>query len=258
MILEENICDLAIFSIWQRCGSTLLLRMANTRDKSLVWGEISRWPQHFANLLRGSVRFSKASEGVREVMLTNRPDLNSTHMNYLPNFSPDEPVCRKAIIEAMRSYFKVFRYPGFDLVGFKEVMLDGRAIKLCREAFPDTPFILLVRNPLKIWRSLPYKWIENSGYTANEFIEKWNSAYLEYAETARHDPNCYLIYYEDVIEKDETTLATLADLMHLSIEDLMGVLEIRTKSTSKLKDAADEQVIVSKIQCETYTKERAR
>lgn len=72
--------------------------------------------------------------------------------------SPSQEHLEAAVTASVRAFLDTF-YRELrdtkDLVGFKEVR-DGRAeLELVRRAYPDAQVVLLLRDPVDVWRSMP-------------------------------------------------------------------------------------------------------
>jgi hypothetical protein len=250
MIRASMSCDLAIFSVWQRCGSTLLQRIASRRPDTMIWGESGRWPNHFANLLHGGLEFSAVSAPVREIVLSRRAPRNIGELEMLANMAPEAERCAQGVIRAMRAYFDMaFRIPGFRYFGFKEVCIENDAIRLFCRAFPNSEVILLVRDPLSIWRSLPDDWID---YPVSDFLAQWNQSYALFQELDETHPRAQLVYFEDLLRHDPRTMDALRRAFVVREEDILAELGVKGVSTNTTKDSDEEEWISRTVACERY------
>lgn len=228
--------DVIISAIAQRTGSTLVQRIFNCRKNTLIWGEHGGIVSEFLRIEDLASHFSKNSEDEKHAYFLNGNDPGL----WTANMTPDVPFIEDAVIQALKTLFNhmYIQYRDtHDRIGFKEVRYEKRELMLLQKCFPCITVILLVRNPIDIWKSETAYW---SG-DADAFGRIWNDRAKQYRELVGEMPNAHLIRYEDVIGCDEQTLQLLSDLALVSLDEIHRVLSIRLNSTrsSRPQDEID-------------------
>src|SRR5690606_35451279 len=101
---------------------------------------------------------------------------------------PSRRQVEKAVIQSLRSILDTLYLPyqeTHDLIGFKEVRYGEGELTLFRKCYPDSKIILLVRNPIDVWRSLSGK-MWNSD-PLDKTIGKWNRNVAFYFDFSQKD-----------------------------------------------------------------------
>lgn len=241
--------DIVISAATHRSGSTLLQRMFNARPGTLVWGEHGGVVSDFVSILEKVRHFSVHSEGEKEQFFgsPDRPD------SWTANMTPDPPYVERATQAALRAFCRMlydqYRHT-HDRIGFKEVRYGKAELELLRSCYPEALLVLVVRNPVHVWKS-------ESGYwdSPEQFAEIWNAHALEYATLAeQQDGRVHLFRYEDVAGRRPETMALLSELTGVAQARLARILEAKLNSTSK--DIPEEMARMLKLLCregmETY------
>lgn len=106
-----------------------------------------------------------------------------------------------------------------DLVGFNEVRYGRAELDLVRRAYPDAAIVLLLRDPVDVWRSMP-EW----GRSLDELIADYTRRAIEYAELADRS-GFFVLRYEDVVAKTHDALALLSELARLTPGEITEVID---------------------------------
>ncbi|MDQ0112220.1 sulfotransferase [Paenibacillus harenae] len=222
--------DVMISALTQRTGSTLVQRIFNSRKNTLIWGEHGGIVSEFIRIADLASYFSKHSKDEKRDFFRNGNDPNL----WTGNMTPDEPFIEAAVVEAIKTMFNhmYIQYRDkHDRIGFKEVRYGKRELMLLRKCFPGAAIILLVRNPIDIWRSETAYW---SG-DAEAFVQIWNERAKQYRELEGEMPNTSLIRYEDIVGRNEQTLQLLSELALVSLDELHRVLSVQLNSTRSIR-----------------------
>ncbi len=136
-------------------------------------------------------------------------------------------------MEAARAYFNsTYQRPEYDMIGMKEVNHDADAVMLFRAAFPNAHLILLCRDPVHAWRSIPPSWRVAAGLDPSLFIAQWNERYRDYHDICDMDGAAHFIHYEDLLACDPEVFAILSRVGRLSTEQIKAVLRLKRGSHS--------------------------
>lgn len=234
--------DLVISAATHRSGSTLLQRIFNARNKTLIWGENGGCLTEFCRI-HDNANYS-AGLRHRTVYFKNGEDANK----WIACMTPPKDEVENAMIETVRAFHENLYVKNYnsqhDFIGYKEVRYGKKELHLLRKCYPGCKVILLVRNPIDVWKSLSAKgWKELYG-SVEAFTKKWNDHVETYWELSQSDENMFLVKYEDVDGGKKETLALLKQIGHLDDQDIQMVLaeKINSSSTSIPKDM--EQFIV--------------
>ncbi|MCA1059077.1 sulfotransferase [Rossellomorea aquimaris] len=233
--------DIMISAVTQRTGSTLVQRIFNERKQTLIWGEHFGVLTEFNKIYNNTTAFYNRHKGTRDIYFKQEDTGVS-----ISCLMPDMPYIEKAMQSAVRTFINELyseKRNSYDKIGFKEVHYGREELHLFRKCFPQTPIILLVRNPIDIRKSMNGKsWSKNEN-PFNKFLNEWNNRSREYYELAQKDPNMYLFKYEDIINRKPATLQLLSKLGDLSINQITNVLGKKISSTSTEIPQAQEKKI---------------
>jgi hypothetical protein len=238
--------DLIISSVTHRSGSTLLQRIFNARQETLIWGEQNGCLSKFLEIYNNFTFMNEVGgEYHKQKYFSSKENPNI----WIANINPDRNLIKAGVINAVQALFKTM-YSEYseshDCVGFKEVKYGKAELNLIRDCYPKAKIILLVRNPIKIWSSaIGCDWYSDQEGEIDEFIEKWNNNASYFLELASNDSNVFLFRYEDIVEKDGPTIDLLCSLAQISKQRIKYVLNRKLYSSQKNISEADEQKIIT-------------
>lgn len=223
----------------ERSGSTLVQRIFNARNKSLLWGEqngaLNDIIKSYDTFLEGLL--IKGGDNERNAFIESGKNPNM----WIGMMMPDVHHIEQAYIHSIRTLFSTM-YQQYreqhDLIGFKEHRYGRKEIELLRKSFPETDFLLLVRDPIKSWKSIPKDWI-----SIKEFVNKWNE-HTTYFLEVQNEKKMHLVRYEDVTSKKPETIRIISELGRLSFDEIDDVLGEKIGSTSKKIYEVEEQFII--------------
>ena len=216
---DTRFIDLVILSPVHRSGSTLLQRICNAREGTLIWGEHGGLLAYFGNIYATAAYFATAArqEHVDYFGQGENPNL------WIAEMCPDLDYAQMAVVESARAFLKTF-YEQYreqhDMLGFKEVHYRREELDLLRACCPETEIAFLIRNPLDTWKSTPRDWY----LSLDDWIAKWRSNVRYFMAFASSDAHCHLLRYEDVVQQETKTLEILADVAKVSRQQVSLVL----------------------------------
>lgn len=199
----------------QRCGSTLLQRLLNSRGDTLIWGEHDGVLNSFAAVHRRLLAWEARFAGNRRAFLTREED------QFLPNMVPEEHEIRTA---AKTYVTNLFGLPaaklGRPIWGFKEVRYGARVALFLQDLFPKARIIHLTRNLGDSFRSMK-RWEESEDPWDRKLTERavwdWvriNASLFE----VRDDVRCLLsVRFEDMLEDPSDFLERLARFLDMDV-----------------------------------------
>lgn len=216
---DDRFIKLVILSVVHRAGSTLLQRLCNARKGTLIWGEHGGVLQHYADIYASAAYFSEAAGHERDAYFKSQEDPNC----WIANMTPGLEYVQQATVESARTFLNTL-YGQYrdthDMIGFKEVRYVRGEIELLRKCYPEASILLLFRNPLNTWNSTPREW-----YPSFEaWVSKWNRNAQCFLDFAKSDPHCHLLRYEDLIHREKSTMAMLADVAKITPEHIEQVM----------------------------------
>ncbi|NIR43222.1 MAG: sulfotransferase [Gemmatimonadetes bacterium] len=210
--------DIVISAIAHRTGSTLVQRIFNRREGTLIWGEHGGLLTRFAEAFALAEKFCLSGEKEKRRYLAS----NEKSSTWTARMCPSIESVRKARLHGVRAFLDTMYRElrdQHDLIGFKEVRYGREELQLLQDAYPNAQFILLVRDPVAVWRSMP-AW----GRPLDVLIQTYNThvpAYLELAQIS----NYHLIRYEDIVAKRSPAIEALAGLARLPREQIEEVID---------------------------------
>lgn len=229
--------DLVISAIAHRTGSTLVQRIFNRRARTIVWGEHGGALTHMAAGFAEAERFCRKGEKEKRAYLESADKAGAWTARMSPSPEHLEAAVTASVRAFLDTYYREMRDEK-DLVGFKEVRYGRAELDLVRRAYPDIRVVLLLRDPVDVWRSMP-DW----GRSLEGLIADYDRRAIEYAELAER-PGYFLLRYEDVVAKAPGALALLSELARLTPEEITDVVDgKRLRSTRHEVPAADVQRI---------------
>ncbi len=219
--------DIVISGITLRTGSTLLQRIFNSRKGTLIWGEHGGLLEYFHTIRIHAKYWSEMSTGERHAYFENNEDSNK----WVASMTPADDFAEKAILCSVRAFLESF-YSQYrekhDKVGFKEVRYGSEVLELLRRCYPGMKIVLLVRNPIDIWKSMPKDWW-NSIF---DFTQVYSQRALFYKRFADCDNNVVLFRFEDIVFRDPFTIEQILQLSGISHEHMNDVLSHKLHSSS--------------------------
>jgi hypothetical protein len=224
---DAQFLKLMILSPVHRTGSTLLQRICNSRQGTLIWGEHGGTLGNFADIFTCAAYFAVMGAGERDAYF-GQEEKNSNL--WIASMCPDLNCVRQAVVAAARAFLNSLygQYrSSHDILGFKEVHYGGNELALLRHCYPNADFLLLIRNPLHAWKST---W--RTAYPTLEYwISKYKSGLIAFRDCAKIDPHCHLIRYEDLIHHEKKTLDAVADVAKVSRQQMAMVLAHKVGAT---------------------------
>lgn len=235
---DSRFIGLVILSANHRAGSTLLQRICNAREKTLIWGEHNALLRHFADIYDDADRLAGIGGEEREIFFKKGKNPNL----WIGSMSPELEYAQRAIVESARRFLCAYynhHESNHDLIGFKEVQYGRGELELLRRCYPAANIFLLIRNPINTWNSTPLSWYPS----LDDWIEKWVSRVRCFRRVAAGDPHCHLIRYEDLVRQDEQTMEIICETAKISRKQLKMVLAKKIGKTKGAIDVSGHEVI---------------
>lgn len=233
--------DIVISAIAHRTGSTLVQRIFNRRERTIVWGEHGGALTYMAAGFAEAERFCRKGEKEKQAYL----DSGDKSAAWTARMSPSPAHLEGAVTASVRAFLETFyreMRATKDLVGFKEVRYGRAELDLVRRAYPDAAIVLLLRDPVDVWCSMP-EW----GRSLDELIADYTRRAIEYAELADR-PGFFVLRYEDLVAKTYDAIALLSELARLAPAKIAEVIDgPRLRSTRHEVPVADVERIC--VQC---------
>lgn len=204
----------------------MVQRIFNANPKTLVWGEQGGIITNFLQIKDFLTHFSLNSAFEKHAFFDGSHKPNT----WTANMTPDLAYIDQGVIASIQAMFdKLYAQyrDAYDRVGFKEVRYGQEEILLLRQCFQHAVILLLVRNPLEVWKSETVYWSNK----VEVFCNDWNRRALEYDSLHSPDQGIYLLRYEDIINRDPNALKLLGDLAEVSGDTIESVLSVRLNST---------------------------
>ena len=165
----------------------------------------------------GAIAITQSAE--REEYFARGEDPNL----WTANMCSDVDYVKLAVVKSARTMLNTLyrqHRESHDIVGFKEVQYGRAEAELLRKCYPEAKMLFLVRHPFNMWNSTPRDW-----YPSFEaWISAWNTTARDFMLLARTEPNCHLIRYEDLVQKEPKTLDILSDVAQVTREQILNVL----------------------------------
>jgi len=241
--MEEYVLDIIISAATYRSGSTLVQRIFNSREKTIIWGEHRACLSAFSCIYKNLKEWSENGDFIRqrnEFFKENR-DPNIWIANLIPNKSYLDAAIVKATRTFLDEYYSEFK-SNFDILGFKEVRYGREELELLRKCYANCKIIMIVRNPIDVWSSLlGVHWY--NGHLEG-FIKQWNKNTGDYLEFLEEDNNSFLIRYEDIIARKEDIMELLSKLGDIDKKKIYSVLDVRIDSSHQSVPVEDKIYIL--------------
>jgi hypothetical protein len=227
-ITDKDVTDEPIFILasgW-RSGSTLLQRLINSNQQTLIWGE----PFANCNLIQNqtdSLRSFTENYPQDKWLLSNRNNYEKKlHRQVTDNLYPDV----LDLIEGYRNLIRtVLKTPaidrGYQRWGFKEVRLTSKHGIYLKWLFPKAKFLLLYRNPYEAYKSIHHnlgkwnlfsQWPTEQILNVSDFARHWFLLVQGYLEDAQK-LEAILIPYENLV-RDEGLIADISLYLNLELD----------------------------------------
>lgn len=224
--------DIVISGSTPRCGSTMVQRVFNRREKTLIWGEnkiaIGKMFQIQKAIERNLDSIKKHTSEYFES--DKDPSL------WIANINPHQNI-EEAVVSAAKAfcdtYYNLYRNQ-YDTVGFKEIWQSGGALEVLMKAYPKIQVVCLIRHPVDVWRSIGHASLKNENAPMN-FVQGWNKFSNDYIQLASYKTNIHLLRYEDIVARKKETLDLLQYLARISSEEMNQVLDIKVGGTKEYK-----------------------
>lgn len=194
-----------------RTGSTLLQRMLNSTPGTLIWGEPYSEGALVQRLAEGLAFLDPAHGRFNGLELPDDGQLPTPDV-WTANLTP--PLGH--LVEAHRAMLdRLYKFPagehGCDRWGVKEVVWGRDVIHLLALLYPESRFLLLVRDPLIQWRSYRprtrhpwfYRWPETPIGTPVSFGRLWAHLVRDFVMAADELPQATIVRYEDLADQQE-------------------------------------------------------
>lgn len=201
----------------QRCGSTLLQRLLNSRSDTLVWGEHNGVLNSFVGLHADLIEWESRFAGNRRAFLRSERDL------FLPNMVPEEHEIRTA---AKAYLVNLFALPaaklGRPLWGFKEVRYGARVALFLQSLFPDARFVHLTRNlrdcfvSMKRWEASDDAWDRKLTERA---VWDWVRINASLMEVSGDVGRLMSVRFEDMVSHPGAFIERLAEFLDVSVSE---------------------------------------
>ncbi|RST76318.1 hypothetical protein D4T97_005975 [Siminovitchia acidinfaciens] len=234
--------DIVISAATQRSGSTMLQRIFNAREKTLIWGENGGCLTDFCRIYNNANHFAGLKH--RSAYFNNGGDANK----WIAGMTPPKNEVADAMVKTVRAFHENLYVKNYskqhDFIGYKEVRYGKKELRLLRQCYPNCTVILLVRNPIDVWSSLSAKGWKELYSSLEEFTKLWNQHVETYFELSKTDSNMYLVKYEDITSLDKETINLIKQIGHLEEQDIQKVLAKRINSSSTSLSKVIKQFII--------------
>ncbi|WP_193213675.1 sulfotransferase family protein [Luteolibacter marinus] len=221
-------CDepLFILASAQRCGSTLLQRLLNSRADTLIWGEHQGVLNGFASLHKDLMAWESRFAGNRKEFLMTGCDL------FLPNMVPEDHELRSAAIAYVLNLFGVpAARLGKSRWGFKEVRYGADVLVFLKGLFPKARFIHLTRDPAACFRSMKHWELGEDDWDraqTERSMWDWQRINCGLLEMREYIPRMMFVRFEDMVGDPAAFIERLAGFLGASPEEFdAGVFERR-------------------------------
>jgi len=232
-----------------RSGTTLLLRILNSIDGANIWGEHGWFLKNIADsyflnfenpLLIKNLHLSKNTKEIAMKEIKN-PNIFISWTNW---FGKED--YKKNYARFIKSFFNPDNTSKY--WGFKEIRycFKDRVSEMLIDLFPNAKFIFIVRNPLDTLSSQEFTFDAGTRKYFNAWILKWrdqNRFFMEFKD--KHKENCFIIRFEDLINKKSGSLEKLFRFLNLPLTStqfsIIDKKEGRGASTKEKKDELTEE-----------------
>lgn len=244
--------DVILSSATHRSGSTLLQRIFNARQQTLIWGEHLGVLRDFVRIQHKVMKISKMGQNSRNSYFKSGENPNQ----WLAIMAPSPPFIRAATIQSVKLFLDSLyaqHREGHDMIGFKEVRYGASELSILQECYPQAKLVLLVRNPLEAWKSYPKIWGEYR--SALQFAKQWNRNVNYYLQLVNNNPNASFIQYEKMVAKDPRTIAQLTELTQLTEQEIFSVLAQKIRGSRRKKTITLRQARIIRRICRKHMKQ---
>ncbi len=205
--IESNSTETPLFilSAGFRSGSTLLQRML--LKHSMLWGEPYGTSGLLDHLIAPFMHLDQQWPPDSFFLDKNQP--KNYQQKWIANLYPEPEHLMTAAQHYLEALFKIpANNQGYSNWGFKEVRLDGEHASFLKWLYPDSHFLLLIRNPYdayKSYRKYPKPWYIRSPDILMDSVEKFASHWLNCCQSFlqhRSSLKAITIHYEQIINPD--------------------------------------------------------
>lgn len=225
--------DIIISSATHRSGSTLLQRILNARKKTLIWGENGGCLTNFYQIYTNTIYYSNYSRKEREDYFNNGENPN----NWIACMTPPPDEVEKAMIKTVKTFHNSLYRENYeymhDLFGYKEVRYGIQELNLLRKCYPNCIIILLIRNPVNVWKSLSNRGRTETYGSLEKFTKLWSNRVNSYLKLSQQDNKMHLIRYEDIVGKSSDVMDLIAQIGRLNKKEIDDVLSVKISTSSK-------------------------
>jgi hypothetical protein len=231
-VLSDNQKSAPLFLIGSaRSGTTLLQRVLNSAKGNYIFGEHGGFLKQIAESYN---LFGK------EDIAKNIDFKTGNIQNHVKDPRKWVAWSNKFDKEDLKNYYKnfiinFFRPDATDVGywGFKEIRYcdaNNNVLKFLLELFPEAKFVFIVRNPFDVLKSQIQVFDNNERNNFRNRVNDWknrNRLFLEFLKDEKE--NCFLIKYEDLIDKNSPSLKDLFLFLGLDFtKDQTDVLDLKS------------------------------
>src|SRR5699024_1375882 len=157
--------------------------------------------------------------------------------HWIATMTPPKDIVTASIIHSVKSFHEVLYEKKYkdthDLIGYKEVRYGNAELNLFRMCYPKATIILLVRNPVDVWKSVSQNAKVNRYRSVKSFSNLWNRRVKTYIDLSNAHANIHLIRYEDLIDKNQATLDLIKRIGKITDEQIEKVLSVKISSSGR-------------------------
>jgi len=218
-----------------RSGTTLLQRILNSVEGVYIWGEHGGFLKSIANsYYKFETNFflsnlESLKKGNENNLFFLKRLKNTEVWSAWTNFFKKEDI--KRIFRNFVKSFFLFKKEDINYYGFKEIRYglaensllksnNDKVMDFLHDIFPEAKFIFIVRNPLDVIASQISVFKKNDKKELMRFVNKWkiqNENLFNFY--TKNNDNCFLIKYEDLINKKCPHLNKLFEFLNLNLKE---------------------------------------
>jgi hypothetical protein len=195
-----------------RTGSTLVQRLVVSTGQVLMWGE------HRGAIIEHLLAMTKSLGSW--LAYQGRFDWARFRLEgyfaWIPNLNPELPCFFSASREFLEhSLGHTARQMGYPRWRFKEIRYGREEALFLHRLYPDTRFVILIRNPADRQRSIKStRWYQEQ-YDGNPtvFLRDWARLTAELTEIQPQLPHSLVLRYEDLISEPDACLRRRASVI---------------------------------------------
>jgi hypothetical protein len=206
-----------IAAVTQRCGSTWIQRIVHASSDLFMWGE--SYP--LVPLLCDAYEKFAATEPVRSAERAAFFGSGQDPRTWVANLSPPLDAMQAGMASFLASLYGNHGKAGF---GWKEVSYERRELHFLWRLFPELRFVLLVRNPHAVIRSLrACGWIGRWPFTRDveTVCRTWARRAIDFRGLS-DDPRVLLLRYEEVRKRLDELLVFVGGRRGKRLDDALA------------------------------------